>query len=106
MRVRLNCKCWQNCEFLKQCNKKRFENPNLKLRSNLSILRFSSFNSQNGMIGVLGCSQKFFERRVDFQLGLYAEFSEGRDLPGKMWFKIAFDHILPCSSFNLLDEKQ
>ena len=58
------------------------------------------------MIGLLDCSQKFFKRRVEFQLGLHAKFVECRDLSGKMWFKIAFDHILPCSSFNLLDEKQ
>ena len=98
--IRRNCKM---C-LKKYVRNKRSCDPNFKIACNLGSRTREAFKSKNlkknnKTFELLGCSQNFFKCWIEFQL----IGNMSMENYGSVWH---FDHTLPCSSFNLLNENE
>jgi hypothetical protein len=105
-----NQKIKRTVEYMKEYNKKQYSNQHFKtkhvIRANLNM-QINKSNNKNTVFGIknnrtfdyVGCDINFFKLWIEQHFDEHMNWSNH----GEYWH---YDHIKPCASFDLTDEKQ
>jgi hypothetical protein len=85
--------------------KRRLIDPEYKLLRNIrdrhsKAVKYSGFNKNFSSINLLGCDSGYLKKYIEIQ------FRDGMNWNNYGRYGWHIDHIIPCSSFDLSDQKQ